>query len=221
MGAPDDPAELRREVQALRRAQRLVEADILLTTGTARWPDDPVLAFFRAQTRYELGHPAAALFARAETLDPGNPEAGRNRALALVSEGEAEAAEALLLARLARQPDWLDGLRALATLRWTRGDSATFAQGHAAACRAAPARADLWLAWFRMLAQARDWAGASAVLDEAERHLGRGPAIMACRLFVAVESHDDAAAPDLLRQAADIRGDVTSLCRGRHALRLG
>ena len=72
-----------------------------------------------------------------------------------------------------------------------------------------------------MLAQARDWAGASAVLDEAERHLGRGPAIMACRLFVAVESHDDAAAPDLLRQAAHIRGDVTSLCRVRHALRIG
>jgi hypothetical protein len=221
MGAPDDPVILRREVQALRRAQRLVEAEVLLAAGTARWPDDPVLAFFQAQTRYELGHRAAGLFARAEALDPANPEAARNRALALVSEGEAEAAEALLLARLADRPDWLGGLKALATLRWTRGDTAHFADAHAAACRAAPTRQDLWLAWFSMLAQARDWAGAKAVLDEAERHLGLGPALAACRLFVAVESHDDAAAPALLRDSAHIRGDVTSLCRVRHALRTG
>ncbi len=210
-----------RQVQDLRRIQRYVEADAVLVAGIAQFPDDRALAFLQAQTRYELGHPAASLFARVATLDPANPDAPRNQALALISEGQAEAAEALLASRLALHPDWLDGLKALATLKWTQGDTEHFADHYAKACRAMPERAELWLAWFRMLAQARDWTGALAVLDEAERHLGASPAILACRLFVAVESHDDARAEALLRETAHIRGDVTSLCRVRHALRKG
>ena len=218
---PEQAAPLIRQAQALRRAQRYPEADVALASALARFPDNPALAFLFAQTRYELGHPAAALFARAAQLDPANPDAPRNQALALISEGQGEEAEALLSARLTRQPDWLDGLKALATLRWTRGDAAHFADHYATACRSLPDRAELWLAWFRMLAQAREWAGALAVLDEAEQHLGASPAIAACRLFIAVESHDDTRAGRLLRETAHIRGDVTSLCRVRHALRTG
>lgn len=220
-GAPDDVASLLRPVQLLRRAQRYVEADGVLAAATARYPRDPALAFLHAQTRYELGHGAAALFARARSLDPANLEAARNQALALISEGGGAEAQALLEAELAGRPDWQDGLKALATLKWTQGDSLHFADHYAKACRVLPDRADLWLAWFRMLAQARDWSGAVAVLDEAGRHLGETPALLACRLFVAVESHDDAAAPRLLAATAHIRGDVTSLCRIRHALRSG
>ncbi len=216
---PDPEIALRRQVQALRQQQRYIEADVVLAEATARYPHDNALAFFRAQTRYELGHPAAALFARAQSLDPANLDVARNRALALVSEGAAAEASALLTAELARNPGWLDGLRALATLRWTHGEQAHFADHYAAACRAMPARADLWLAWFRMLAQARDWTGAHDVLDEAERHIGVTPATLASRLFLAVEAHDDEAAPRLLAATAHIRGDVTSLCRIRHALR--
>lgn len=218
---PEQAAPLIRQAQDLRRAQRHVEADAVLAAALGHFPDDPVVAFLFAQTRYELGHPAAALFARAATLDPANPDAPRNQALALISEGRAGEAEEMLAARLACQPDWLDGLKALATLKWTRGDAAHFADHYGPACRAMPDRADLWLAWFRMLAQARDWAAALAVLDEAERHLGAGPALLACRLFIAVESHDDVRADQLLRETAHIRGDVTSLCRIRHALRTG
>ena len=209
------------EVLALRRAQRHAEAEQVLAEALRRHPREGVLAFLHAQTRYELGHPAAALFEQAAALDPANLEARRNRALALISEGEAEAARAFLTAELAQRPDWLDGLKVLATLNWTRGDTAHFADHYAPACRAVPGRLDLWLAWFRMAAQARDWAGAGAVLDEAERHHPGSPAILACRLFVAVESHDDSAAPGLLAATAQIRGDVTSLCRIRHALRTG
>lgn len=198
-----------------------MEADALLDAALARHPGDFVLRFFKAQTRYELGYPAADLFAEALRLDPANPEAMRNRALALVSEGQVEEAEAFLAAGIAANPGWQDGLKALATLRWTSGRREGFADHYAAACRAQPADANLWIAWFRMLAQARDWAGALAVLGEAQRHLGETPAILACRLFVAVESHDDAAAPDLLARSAHIRGDVTSLCRIRHALHSG
>ena len=218
---PEEVRVLLGQVQALRRAQDYLAADRLLAGAVRRFPQDPVLAFFHAQTRYELGYPAADLFARAHALDPANQDAARNRALALISEGAAAQARELLQAELTARPDWHDGLKVLATLNWTGGDAAHFADHYAASCRAVPERLDLLVAWFRMVAQARQWDLASAILDEAERHHAGSPALLACRLFVAVESHDDAAAGDLLAQTAHIRGDVTSLCRVRHALRTG
>ena len=162
---PDALRSLLMQVQTLRRTQRHVEADALLAQGRENYPADPVLAFLQAQTRYELGHPAADLFGQAALLDPANREALRNRALALVSEGAANQARAMLEAELAARPDWLDGHKVLATLKWTHGARGHFADHYAPACRALPDRLDLWIAWFRMVAQARDWTAAAAVLD--------------------------------------------------------
>ncbi|MDE2595435.1 MAG: tetratricopeptide repeat protein [Sphingomonadales bacterium] len=218
---PDQPAVARLLGYALRAEQRYAQADTIFSAAVTRAPRDVALRFGQAQTRYELGLPAARLFAKALELAPGDAEIQRNHALALISEGDANSAERLLLRALGKTPGWLDGHKALATLRWIHGDRAHFADSFAAATRAEPLNADLWTAWFRLLAQARDWPAALAVLDAAERQLGTTPAIMVSRLFVAVESHDDARAAELLDQTAGIRGDVTSLCRIRHALRRG
>ncbi|MFM5884063.1 MAG: putative 2OG-Fe(II) oxygenase [Novosphingobium sp.] len=213
-------SDARVQIARLRAEQRLGEAAALAGAASAQFPDDPALAFGLAQTRYELGHPAADLFARAAALAGGHPDIVRNQALALVSEGRRDEARALLEARLADHPDWLDGHKALSTLLWTGGDQDHFCDHLAAACRARPGSAELWLAWFRNLAQARRWEAALAVLDQAERHLGRTPALEVSRLFVAVESGDPAAAAQI-EATAHYRGDVSSLCRIRHALRSG
>lgn len=218
--APTDLAALRQHAFALRELQRYGEAEAAFAMGTAQFPADPALAFGLAQTRFELGHPAAQLFARAAALAGDPPDIARNQALALIAEGRSDAARELLAARLERCPDWLDGHKALAVLNWTAGDRLHFSDHLAAACRAQPGNAALWLAWFRNLAQARDWAAAIGVLDEAERQLGTTPAIAVSRLFVAVESGAPDAA-DLIAATAHFRGDVSSLCRIRHALRSG
>ena len=221
MGNLQDQAKAaRRRSFALREAQNLTAAEAEFAAAAACYPGDPALAFGLAQTRYELGDPAADLFACAAALAPDNLDIVRNQALALISEGRAEAARSLLEAGLARQPGWLDGHKALATLNWTSGNRAAFSDHLAPACRAQPRNAALWLAWFRNLAQARDWAGASAVLDQAEQQLGTTPAIQVSRLFVAVESGAPEAAA-LIAATAQFRGDVCSLCRIRHALRSG
>ena len=221
MGNLQDQAKAARQRGfALREAQNLTAAAAEFTAAAACYPRDPALAFGLAQTRYELGDPAADLFAQAAALAPGNLDIVRNQALALISEGRADAARDLLKVGLARQPDWLDGHKALATLNWTSGNRAAFSDHLAPACRAQPRNAALWLAWFRNLAQARDWAGASAVLDQAEQHLGTTPAIQVSRLFVAVESGAPEAAA-LIAATAQFSGDVSSLCRIRHALRHG
>ena len=221
MGNLQDQANAARQrAFALREAQRLTAAASEFAVAAACYPQDPALAFGLAQTRYELGDPAAELFARAAALAPGNLDIVRNQALALISEGHADTARGLLETRLAQQPGWLDGHKALATLNWTSGDRTAFSDHLAPACRAQPQNAELWLAWFRNLAQARDWPAAGAVLDEAEWHLGTTPAIQVSRLFVAVESGAREAAA-LIEATARFRGDVSSLCRIRHALRQG
>ena len=221
MGNASDPlAAARREGFALREAQRLIEAESWLASAAAQFPQDPALAFGLAQTRYELGDPAADLFACAAALAPGNRDVLRNHALALISEGRCETARSLLEAELARDPGWLDGHKALATLEWTSGNQAQFSSSLALACRKQPANPALWLAWFRNLAQARDWAGARGVLAEAEQHVGTTPAMQVSQLFVAVESGAPEAGA-LIAATAQFRGDVSSLCRIRHALRQG
>ena len=206
---------------ALAAEQRLIEAEAVFAAASAAHPADPALAFGLAQTRYELGYRAADLFAAVRALAPDNLDVARNQALALISEARADAARILLEPLLIRHPDWLDGHKALATLNWTSGDQQHFTEHLAPACRALPHNPALWLAWFRNLAQARQWQAALAVLDEAERHLGATPALLVSRLFVAVESGDDRRAEALLAETAQLQGDVTSLCRIRHALRQG
>lgn len=219
-GQPFDANSARQQGFAMREGQRLAEAEAVFAAGVRSFPQDPALAFGLAQTRYELGHPAADLFAQAARLAPDHPDIARNRALALISEQRLDEARSLLADRLSRNPDWLDGHKALATLNWTQGDQRHFSDHLAAACRACPENQALWLAWFRNLAQARDWPAALAVLDEAERHLGPIPPLIVSRLFVAVES-GSADAQDRIDATANFRGDVTSLCRIRHALRSG
>ncbi|MBS0481276.1 MAG: tetratricopeptide repeat protein [Proteobacteria bacterium] len=215
-----ESTHLRQQAFALLDQQRHLEAETVFAQGAAAFPGDAALAFGLAQTRYELGKPAAALFGRAVELSPERPEVLRNHALALISEGRGDDARGLLAARLAADPDWLDGHKALATLNWTSGDRVHFADHLAPACRARPANAALWLAWFSNLAQARQWSEALCVLDEAERHLGSTPALLTSRLFAACEMQDQTA-ERMIETTAGLEGITVSLCRVRHYLRTG
>ena len=204
-----------------RAVQDMAGADAAITRACAAAPGDPVLAMMRAQLRYERGLPAAALFAEAAALDPGNRDARRNRALALAAEGDPVAAEQALTDAIADWPDWLDGLRVLASLRWTEGDEAGFDRGWAAAARANPGHQGVWLGWFGALSQIKAWPRAGAVLDEAQRHLGETPAILSARAFLAGESGELAACSALLDRLAGQTDDFLQVARVRLALRRG
>ena len=206
---------------AHRAAQRMAEADAALTQARDLAPDDPRIAFVVAQLRYERGLPAADLFARAQALDPANRDALRNRALAEVAEGRLVQAQMLLAEAIPAQPDWLDGLRVLASVRWVAGDVEGFDRDWAVAARAHPAQQGVWLGWFGALAQLRDWPRATAVLDEAQHHLGETPALLTARAFVAGESGalDQCAA--LLDRLVGNDDQFLQIARVRLALRRG
>jgi Putative 2OG-Fe(II) oxygenase len=200
--ARGEAEDLRQRALALHRAQRLI-------------------AFMHAQFRYELGYPAADLFAGARRLWPENADVLRNHALALHSEGDRAAARAVLETALAANPRWLAGHQALASLLWTGGDQHGFADHLAAAARTERNDPALWLGWFHLLAQARDSAGARAALREAEAAIGETSGLLGARLFLACEGDDRSEAEALLARTAGMAGDGIALCAIRHALRSG
>jgi len=206
---------------ALRLEQRFVEAAQVFAGARAAGASDPALLQGLAQTRYELGQPAAALFGEVQAAQPQNLDVLRIRAAALTAEGDVAGAEALLEAAVAANPGWLDGHKALSVLRWTVGDQARFADSYAAALKAQPGNAELWLARFRALAQTRDWPATRAVLADARAALGDSPTLAAADLFVASESGDAAETERLLAATAGLEGETLGLIRVRHALRTG
>lgn len=216
---PDRPEIALLRGYALRMEQRYPEAEHVFAQGHASQPSDAGMAFGLAQTRFELGLPAASAFAAACRLMPGNAEAVRNHAAALAAEGQMAAAQDLLLTMLTHQPEWLDGHKLLSTLRWTSGDQTHHADSYQAACRARPGHLPLWIAWFSAVAQTRDWPASLAILAAAEQALGPQPGLIAARFFVAVESGDTQSAEALLGQTASISGDVTALSRVRYFIR--
>lgn len=216
----DDAAALLTRAGQARAGQRMVEALDAIRGAAALAPDAPQVALGLAQISFEAGLPAADLFARAASLLPERPDVLRSHAIALAAEGQPEAGEAILDALTAANPLWLDGHRALASLRTTAGDG-DFARSYARAVAAQPNIFGLRMAWFHALSIARRWDDARAVLDAAERDLGPQRASIMARAYLRSESGegaDDPALFDTLEGEADTGLD---LARVRHFLRGG
>lgn len=219
--APHDASAWQRLGFAYADEQRLTEAARAFAEAAALDPRDARSAFARARASLDAGLAAAELFQQAMALDPGNLQAVNGLADSLTAQGEPAAAEALLVQTLERQPDWIAGHRSLAALRFTAGDSRSFAQSYARACGREPQHLALRLAWFSELAQAHDWEAALAVIAEGERLMGARPAFAAARTFVACESGDVERAEDLFAAMSAVDDDFLRIARLRHCLRTG
>lgn len=206
-----------------RAAALLAEQDIdaaleTITAATRRDPASPQAAFGHAQIAFEAWQPAAALFERAATLLPGQPDLIRNRALALAAEGEGDQAEGLIEAVLAQHPGWLDGHRTLAAMRITKGEAAGWDRSYAAATAQEPANTALWLGWFQQHATRKDWAAARWVLEAAGQACPPSQGLALSKLFLAAESGDGEADFAPFTSLAD---PGTDLCHVRYLLRSG
>jgi len=197
------------------------EAAAALTAAAALDGRDVPTALALAQSSYLAGLPSVELFRRVLQLAPSDLVALRGLAAALAAEGQREKAVAVLLAALAAHPAWLEGHKLLATMRYTGGDTSQFAASYAIACAARPGDPALRMAWFRAVAQARDWGAAGRIIDEGEQLLGPEPMLLVARLFVASESGDAAQAERLFAKTASIDDPVRELALIRHCLRKG
>lgn len=191
-----------------------------ITDAIRKAPDQPLAAFMRAQIAYASWRPAVELFERAVQLNPGNREVLRNFLLALVSEGQGARAERLLVALLDRDPAWLEGHTALATLRSTRGDDDP-ERSYASACAVQPGNLPLHLAWFHRLATAQAWDRAERAQKLAESHFPDALGVRLHRAYLSCES-GHAAGDDADFAGLDAIDDPGfDLLRVRHYLRSG
>ncbi|WP_408588280.1 putative 2OG-Fe(II) oxygenase [Novosphingobium sp.] len=217
--ADDAGAWLARAASA-RAGQRMAEALDAIGKAAALAPDAPQVALGLAQIRFECGLSAAAQFERAATLLPQRPDVLRSHALALAAEGEPAAADAMLDALVAANPLWLDGHRALASLRTTAGEH-DFARSYARAIKAQPQVFGLRLALFHALCVAKRWDDARSVLDTAESDLGQQRASIMGRAYLLSESGQGADDPALFDALAGEQDTGLDLARVRHFLRGG
>lgn len=215
----DEPALWQQLGFSYGEEQRLPDAQAAFRQAAQLKPEDPLIAFAHAQASLDAGHAAQALFARAQRLAPENLAAVDGRAAALSAQGEPHEAEKVLAAALVQHPGWLQGHKSLIALRWTSGHPRDFARSYASACRAEPRNQALRLAWFGALAQARDWAGAEAVIEEAETDLGASPAIAVAHAYLASESGNVALADEWFTRTASIQDEFLGIAHLRHCLR--
>jgi Flp pilus assembly protein TadD len=201
--------------------QRIADAARAFARAAALAPQDGLTAFAHAQASLDAGLPAVTLFARAQQLAPADLRTIHGRAAALSAQGDEDAADDLLTETLRQHPDWLQGHRSLATLRWAAGDAQQFTRSYAAACAAGAGSLPLRLAWFSTLMQAHEWEAARRVLTDGAARLGAQPAFLAARAILAAESGDLRGAATYFAQAASLRDDALDIAHIRYCLRTG
>ncbi len=109
---------------------------------------------------------AATLYVRASAANPSD------RGL-LIEEAETRAADGderaldKLAAAVAAEPSWLDGQDALARIRWELGDTGAYLIDIEAALASAPANAEVWNRYLRLIADGGDFARAADAAREA------------------------------------------------------
>jgi Putative 2OG-Fe(II) oxygenase len=217
----DDPQQLCQRALSHRDAQEMAMAYTAIEQAARTAPLDARIAFIRAQIALETGRPSAALFAMAQKFDPDNLMLARNHALSLANAGRVGDATALLADLLSKQPEWLDGHKALANLMRAADSNAAFDRSYAAACRAAPHSLALRLAWFHMVSLTRDWEKATRIIEDGARLIGERAAFALARIFIASESGAAAKNTSLFDAVADVRDAGLDLCQTRFWLRLG
>jgi Tfp pilus assembly protein PilF len=221
-GRVNDAARAGLSLGLARRAEQDVTGALAaIAEAVALDPQDPELALAHAHISQDAWQPAAQLFARARDLIPGNLAVVQAHANALNSEGQGDAAQASLIETLKQNPDWIEGHRALTSIRTTAGDGCMSARSFAHAVAALPQNLPLRMAWFHTLAIARDWDAAREVTADAATVFGNVRAIALAKIFLASESDTASRDPHLFDAVADVRDVGLDLCRVRFWLRNG
>ena len=206
---------------AWRDEQDMEKAAAAFDRAAALAPQDPRIAMGKAQVAFETGRPSAHLFNAVRAVAPHDGELALSAAAALVHEGKADVGERLIMELLTREPAWLRGLDALATMRWMAGDTGHFDRTFAQAVQARPRDLALRLGWYRAVSQVSAWAKAEAIVADCRRSFGARIELDAIEANAATEQGDDNRAEILFGKASTLDDPGTKISHVRHCLRTG
>jgi tetratricopeptide (TPR) repeat protein len=151
---PASAKALSAKASVLRALGRLKEAAIFYDRALAAEPKRSTALIGRARIAMERGESDAAhRYRQALAVRPGDPELLLGLAEALEMAGDPEGLETLAAA-VAAHPQWVEGQRSLARMRWEAGENRAFTADLERALAAAPANRELWAAYAAALAEA-------------------------------------------------------------------
>jgi tetratricopeptide (TPR) repeat protein len=204
----------------LRDLGRLAEAAAAYDAALAAEPSRAIAAYGRARVGMERGEDAApAFYRRAAALRPGDPQVLLDMAEAMEMQGDPDAVPTLAAA-VAAAPDWAQGQKVLARMRWEAGEGRAFTRDLEAALAAAPGERALWLAFASALAEADLHADAADAAARARAAIGGDdPELMLVEALRASEADQIERADGLFATLPDLPG--RSLIEARHRIRTG
>jgi len=184
-------------------------------------PLDARIAHGQARVTMEAGLPSLAAFDRALRLAPSDGDLRLSQAAALLAEQGPAAASAALDAVLALSPDWIEGQRTRAQLRWLAGDREGYTEGLNLALQTNPQAPALWAEKINLLIRAELYDAARTAVDDARSVIGNNPILDAGEAIASSEGGDHTRAAllfDALKPFQDIPLAVRHI---RHFLRTG
>jgi tetratricopeptide (TPR) repeat protein len=206
---------------AWREEQEMEKAVAAFDRAATLAPQDPRIALGKAQVAFETGRRSAHLFKAVRAVAPNDGELALSAAAALVDEGKPAVGERLIADFLAREPGWLRGLDALATMRWMAGDTENFDRAFAESVKQRPQDMALRLGWYRAASQVADWTKAETIIADCRREFGPRAEFDATEAYVATEKGEDDRAEALFAAAASLDDPGTKVSHVRHCLRTG
>jgi tetratricopeptide (TPR) repeat protein len=204
----------------LRGLGRLAEAAAAYDAALAAEPNRPVAAFGRARVAMERGEDAApALYRRAAALRPGDPHVLLDLAEAMEMQGDPDAVPTLAAA-VAAAPNWAQGQKVLARMRWEAGEGRAFTRDLEAALAGSPGDRALWLAYASALAEADLHHEAAEAAGRAGAAVGSDDReLMLVEALRASEAGEIERADRIFAAMPDFTG--RSLVEARHRTRTG
>jgi Tfp pilus assembly protein PilF len=174
----------------------------------------------RASVAMQRGEPSApALLQRAKAAQPGNRDVTLQLAEAMEAEGDPQAI-AVLDAVVRAEPDWVEGQRILARMRWEAGEGDRFTEELEQRLAETPNSPQLWYALVDALASADLHARAAQTARRGQQAIGDDPRLIASEAMHSSEEGDGAAAESAYARLDSALPGV-AIAEARHRLRTG
>lgn len=185
-------------------------------------PKDGSIAHGRARVALEAGVPAEEFFNLALRLLPSEGDVLLGYAASMFADGHGEAAEKLMEQMLVRSPFWIEGHMQLAQLRSTMGKKDAATSSIERSLKSFPAGEQLWIALFRILLQAEQFAELDEAIARARASPLRAEAtLLHYETIAAVERRQADRAERLFEALPEPMRQALEIWRIRHFLRMG